>query len=91
MNGPDHSVGLRDLADLIAFRVGAWHDFGYATPPSPECAVIPPLGRRSAAAIKAGREAVEDIDRLARQLARLREQLVTEMGQDADIRAAGAR
>jgi hypothetical protein len=85
---PDFSHGLAELADLINFRVGAWHDFGYETPPTPDCAAIPPLGKRSAAAIKAGHEAVEAIDELTRQLYALRSQLVDELRQDADIRSA---
>lgn len=52
--------GLEELAGLIHFRVGAWHDFGYEDPPAPDCATIPPLGERSAAAVNAGYEARED-------------------------------
>ena len=51
MSAPDFSHGLEELAGLINFRVGAWHDFGYETPPAPDCAAIPPLGERSANAI----------------------------------------
>lgn len=85
---PDFSRGLEDLAGLITFRVGAWHDFGYETPPAPECKPIPPLGERSAGAIKAGHEAIEAIDELARQLYALRDQLIIELRQDEDLRAA---
>ena len=45
---------LGEMAALIHFHVGAWQDFGYAEPPAPECVPIPPLGERSASAIKAG-------------------------------------
>ena len=67
--------------------MGAWEDFGYANPPTPESAVIPPLGERSANAIKAGHEAVSDIDKLIAQLHQVRAQLVSELRQDEDIRA----
>jgi hypothetical protein len=82
----DLSYGLEELAGLISFRVGAWHDFGYETPPAPGCKAIPPLGERSAGAIKAGHEAIEAIDELARQLHALRSQLIGELRQDEDIR-----
>src|SRR6185436_7354638 len=58
------AAGLEELAGLINFRVGTWQDFGYAEPPTPDCATIPPLGERSAKAIEAGHEAVNDIDQL---------------------------
>lgn len=88
MTAPDLSYGLEELAGLITFRVGAWHDFGYEVPPAPECKAIPPLGERSAEAIKAGHEAIESIDELTRQLYLLRDQLITELRQDEDLRAA---
>lgn len=88
MSAPDYSRGLAELAGLINFQVGAWRDFGYEAPPMPDCKAIPPLGERSADAIKAGHEAVEAIDELTRQLWRLREQLVGELREDSDIRAA---
>jgi hypothetical protein len=75
------------LAELINFRVGAWHDFGYETPPAPECKSIPPLGERSAEAVKAGHEAIEAIDELIRQLHALRSQLIGELREDEDVRA----
>ena len=87
VSAPDFSHGLEELAGLINFRVGAWHDFGYETPPAPECKSIPPLGERSAEAIKAGHEAIETIDELTRQLYGLRSQLVGELRQDEDVRA----
>ena len=85
----DLAAGLAELAGLINFRVGAWHDFGYEEPPAPDCATIPPLGERSANAIKAGHEAVRDIDQLIARLHRLRAELVGELRQDEDIRMAG--
>ena len=70
------------------FHIGGFEDFGYAEPPAPECAVIPPLGQRSAKAIEAGHEAVRDIDRLIARLHEVRALLVSELRQDEDIRAA---
>ena len=84
----DIAAGLAELAELINFRVGAWHDFGYAAPPAPECKAIPPLGERSAEAIKAGHLAIDAIDELTRKLYTLRSQLVGELRQDEDVRAA---
>jgi hypothetical protein len=84
----DIAAGLTELAELINFRVGAWDDFGYADPPALECATIPPLGERSAEAIRAGHQAIEAIDELTRKLYTLREQLVSELRQDSDIRGA---
>jgi hypothetical protein len=81
------SYGLEELAGLISFRVGTWHDFGYEVPPAPECKTIPPLGERSAEAIKAGRGAIEAIDELTRQLCSLRSQLEDELRQDGNVRA----
>lgn len=88
MTAPDFSQGLEDLAGLINFRVGAWHDFGYEAPPTPGCKPIPPLGERSAEAIKAGHAAIAAIDELSRQLYALRSQLASELRQDEDMRAA---
>jgi hypothetical protein len=90
VSGPDLSHGLEELAGLISFRVGAWHDFGYETPPAPDCKMIPPLGERSTEAITSGHAAIEAIDELTRQLHALRAQLVGELGQDADIRSEHA-
>jgi hypothetical protein len=84
----DAASGLEEMAGLIHFRVGAWQDFGYAEPPTPDCAAIPPLGERSARAIEAGHEAVKDIDQLIARLHQVRAQLVSELRQDEDIRAA---
>ena len=84
----DAAAGLEELAGLVYFRVGAWQDPGYADPPAPGCAVIPPLGERSAAAIGAGHEAVKDIDELIARLHQVRARLVAELRRDEDIRAA---
>lgn len=54
----------------------------------PAYAVIPPLGERSADAIKAGHEAISDIDKLIARLHQIRQQLVGELRQDDDIRMA---
>jgi hypothetical protein len=84
----DAAAGLEELAGLINFRVGAWHDFGHAEPPTPESATIPPLGQRSAKAIEAGHEAIKDIDRLIARLHEIRALLVSELRQDEDVRTA---
>lgn len=86
MSAPDLSHGIEELAGLISFQVGAWHDFGYETPPAPHCKPIPPLGERSAEAIKAGHDAIDTIDKLDRQLQALRSQLITELRTDEDVR-----
>jgi hypothetical protein len=90
MTAPDHvpTEGLEELAALIHGLVGAWQDFGYEDPPTPDCAVIPPLGERSADAIRAGHEAITDIDRLLAQLYGVRSTLVSQLRRDADIRMA---
>ena len=82
------AAGLEELAALIYFRIGAWQEFGYVEPPTPDCKAIPPLGERSAKAIEAGHEAVRDIDQLIAQLHQVRAQLASELRQDADIRNA---
>ncbi len=78
------AAGLEELAGVIRFRIGAWQDFGYANPPTPDCKTIPPLGERSADAIKAGHEAVRDIDRLIAQLRQVRGQLAGELRENED-------
>ncbi len=86
MSAPDLSHGIEDLGGVISGLVGAWHDFGYETPPAPDCKPIPPLGERSAEAIKAGHAAVKAIDLLTGQLHALRAQLITELRKDEDVR-----
>jgi hypothetical protein len=81
----DLSHGISEMADLINWLVGQWHDFGYEEPPAPDCKPIPPLGERSAKAIKGGHEAIEAIDALTRQLYALRAQLVGELRKNSDI------
>ncbi len=56
-------------------------------PPAPTCKTIPPLGERSAEAIKAGYGAIEVIDEIVRDLRRLREQLAGELRADQHARA----
>ena len=82
---------LEELAGTIHFHVGAWAEFGYASPPTPESATIPPLGQRSASAIRAGHEAIRDIDALIARLHQVRAQLVSELRRDSDIRLARER
>lgn len=77
--------GLGELVDSINGSIALWQRFGYEDPPTPESATIPPLGERNANEIKAGHEAVDDIDRLIARLHRLREQLVGELRENADI------
>lgn len=72
---------------LLGVHVGAWNHFGSADPQDGQ-APIPPLGQRSADAIKARREAVRVIDEIIRDLHGLRAQLVSERRQDEDISAA---
>jgi hypothetical protein len=76
--------GIAEAADLLNFRIGEWHDFGYATPPAPDCKAIPPLGERSAEAIKGAYGAIEVIDEIVRDLHRLREQLIGELRANED-------
>jgi hypothetical protein len=82
----DLSIGLKEQADLITWYVGVWHDLGYEVPPAPDCKTIPPLGERSAQAIKGGHDAIAAIDELTRQLNALRAQLVGELLQDSEAR-----
>ena len=77
--------GIEDAAGLLAVRIGAWNHFGYAAPQSGQAA-IPPLGERSADAIKAGHGAIEVIDEIIRDLDVLRGQLITEFRTDEDVR-----
>jgi hypothetical protein len=79
--------GIEDAAGLLDVRVSAWNHFGYAAPEDGQAA-IPPLGERSADAIKAGHGAVEVIDEIIRDLHALRGQLITEIRADQDARAA---
>jgi hypothetical protein len=79
--------GIEEAADLLNLRIGEWQDFGYANPPAPTCKTIPPLGERSAEAIKGGHAAIEVIDEIVRDLYQVREQLISELRTDEDIRA----
>jgi hypothetical protein len=87
MTGTAEWGGIEDAAGLLALRIAEWHDFGYATPPAPDCKLIPPLGERSAEAIRAGHGAIGAIDELIRDLYSLRGQLVSELRADEDARA----
>ncbi len=77
---------LEELAGLIALHIGGWQEYGYAEPPTPDCATIPPLGERSADAIKAGHAAIKNIDEMLARLHTLRGQLVSEIRTDEDVR-----
>lgn len=89
MSTGDLSAGLAEHAQLIQWHVGVWHDLGYPESlPSPDCHPVPPLGERPAKAIEGGHAAIGEIDEMVRQLHLLRAQLVTELRQDEDIRAA---
>lgn len=87
VSGTAEWPGIVEAAEFLNFRIGAWHDFGYAVPPAPHCKTIPPLGERSAEAIKAGHGAIEVIDEIIRDLHVLREQLITELRTDEDVRS----
>jgi hypothetical protein len=84
MTERDLSHGIEEMAGMIHWWVDAWHDFGYEKPPAPNCKPIPPLGGRSADAIKAAHKAITEIGELTRQPYRLREQLVGELRQDSE-------
>ena len=92
MTGTDEWALLLDTVGLLGVLIGAWNHFGYAAPESGQAA-IPPLGERSAEAIKAGHEAIEVIEEIIRDLHSLRGQLVSELRVDEDVRAVrgGAR
>lgn len=90
MTAPDLSHGLEDMAGLIGWYVGVWHELGYENPPTPECKAIPPLGERSAKAVKGGRDAIQAIDKLIIRLHALRAQLGVELRTDGDVKLARA-
>jgi hypothetical protein len=85
MTGSAEWGGIEDAAGLLAFRIAAWNGFGY-TAPEPGQTAIPPLGERNAEAIKAGGGAIEVIDEIVRDLHKLRDQLITELRTDSDVR-----
>ena len=84
----DMFARARETSDLLAHSIGAWQEFGYKVPPTPDCKTIPPLGDRNADAIRHVHLAVEAIDSLTRQLHALREKLVDEQREDQDKRLA---
>ena len=86
MSGTGEWAGIEDATGLLAVRIGAWNHFGYAAPESGQAA-IPPLGERSAEAIKAGHGAIEVIDEIVRELHSLRDVLIIELRTDEDVRA----
>jgi len=76
---------LIDAVGMIQFRIGAWEDFGYEKPPTPECKSIPPLGERSAEAINSGHEAIREINRLLKRLHEIRGELIGQLCKNDDI------
>lgn len=62
MSGTEEWLGVVEAAESLNWYVGVWHDLGYADPPTPECKTIPPLGERSAEAVKGAHDAIEVID-----------------------------
>jgi hypothetical protein len=84
VNGTAEWPGIVEAAELLNFRIGEWHDFGYVNPPAPHCKTIPPLGERSAEAIKGGHRAIEVIDEILRDLHAVRGQLITELRANED-------
>jgi len=74
---------LLDKVGLLGVRVGVWNHLAY-----PEN--VPPLGERNAAAITAGHDAIEVIDEITRDLYALRNQLISELREDEDIRVPGS-
>lgn len=78
-------AGIDDQAGVLAVRVGGWNHFGYASP-EPGQAGIPPLGERSAEAIRASRGAIDMIDEIVRNLYDLRAQLIDERRTDSEVR-----
>lgn len=83
----DLSHGIEDMARLIYWHVGVWHDLGYEDPPTPDSKTIPPLGQRSPEAIKGARDAIEGIGQLTSRLSALHSQIVRELWQDEAARA----
>lgn len=82
--------GIVEDAESLSWHIGVWHDLGYANPPSPDCKPIPPLGERSANAIRGGHQAVQDIDVIIRKLQEVRAALLAEMHANADAAAVEA-
>jgi hypothetical protein len=86
VSGPASAGPYEDAAGLLAVLLGAWNHFGYAAPENGQAA-IPPLGERSAEAINDGHAALEVIDEIVRDLYRLRNQLISELRTDEDVRS----
>jgi hypothetical protein len=84
VNTGDWRLGpTEDDLGLLWWRIGVWNHLGYANPPTPDCNTIPPLGQRSAEAIKGAHDAIEVIDQLIRRLNLLRGQIEAELREDA--------
>lgn len=86
MSGTEEWLGVVEAAETLNWYLGVWHDLGYANPPAPGCKTIPPLGERSAEAVKGARDAIEVIDTMIRELRAVRDQLTDELKADAAAR-----
>jgi hypothetical protein len=85
MIGTGEWIGVAEPADALNWYIGVWNELGYANPPTPECKAIPPLGERSAEAIKGAHEAVRVIDEIIRDLHAVRNQLIDEVRTNEDL------
>lgn len=85
MSGTGEWIGVTDSAEALNWYIGVWNELGYANPPTPECKTIPPLGERSAEAIKGAHEAVRVIDEIIRDLHAVRNQLIDEVRTNEDL------
>lgn len=89
MSGTEEWLGVVEAAESLNWYVGVWHDLGYADPPAPGCPgckTIPPLGERSAEAVKGAHDAIEVIDIMVRELQAVRDQLTGELKADEAAR-----
>lgn len=92
MSGTEEWLGVVEAAESLNWYVAVWHDLGYADPPAPECKTIPPLGERSAEAVKGAHGAhgahgaIEVIDIMVRELQAVRGTLTDELKADEAAR-----
>jgi hypothetical protein len=84
VSGTGGWLGIVQPAEALNWYIGVWNELGYANPPTPECKTIPPLGERSAEAIKGAHDAVRVIDEIIRELHAVRSQLSTELRTNED-------
>lgn len=73
-------AGLLDSAGMIGLQVAAWNEFQYPS-------TVPAAGHRKPQAVNAGNAAIDEIDRMIRELHALRVQLLDEVRADQDARA----